>query len=487
MRVLSHLMVPADIPSSARISLILIAGSNDLNISFVHGGSPAKIQIIFFNAFLFTTFTPQNTKKMKRVLILLIIFSPLYSSAQISFDEYFLDKTMRFDFLLAGNSSATSVYPDSFREEPYWGGSLVNLTDPFNYGNFRYEIFDAATGKLIFSRGFCTLYQEWQSTAEAKKISRSFHEVATFPYPKKKVNFVLSMRGRDGAFSKLYETAIDPSSYSIIKDKPLNSEVTRVYGTGDPHNSLDLAFIAEGYTTGEMEKFRNDVRRMAEILFAEAPFDDYIDNINIWAVEAVSEESGTDVPGEGIFVNTALNSSYYTFDIDRYLTTRDIRKVNDYAAAAPHDQIIILINSPRYGGGGVYNYYSATTTDHKYTPNVMIHEFGHGFAGLADEYYSSEVAYEEFYPLDVEPWEPNITTQVDFDRKWKDLLVRSVPVPTPNSSKYTGVTGLFEGGGYSAKGIFRPSFDCRMKSNEATEFCEVCQIALEKMIQFYIN
>jgi len=424
---------------------------------------------------------------MRSVSLLSLLVLSFSIQAQVDFDNHFTDRTMRFDFMLAGNSTTTKVYPVSLREEPFWGGSLTNLTDPFGYGNFRYEVFDAANGTLLFSRGFCTLYQEWQTTAEARQMERVFHEVATFPFPKNKVSFVLSIRGRDGKFTRLYETTIDPASYFIIKEKPDASLASRIFGTGDPHTSLDIAFISEGYTRGEMEKFRNDVKRMAGIIFQESPFDKYQDRINIWAIEAPSQESGTDVPGEGIYVNTALSSSYYTFDVDRYLTTQDIRKVNDYAAAAPHDQIIVLINSPRYGGGGVYNYYSAVTADHQFTPMVLTHEFGHGFAGLADEYYSSEVAYEEFYPLDVEPWEPNITTKVNFDAKWKNLIARSVPVPTPNNKRYIGVTGLFEGGGYSATGIYRPSFDCRMKSNQAESFCEVCQRAIEEMILFYLE
>ena len=424
---------------------------------------------------------------MKLISSFTFILLSLTMQAQLVFDDYFIDRTMRFDFVLAGNSTSTEVYPVSVREEPFWGGSLKNLTDRFGYGNFRYEVYDAATDSLIYSKGFCTLYQEWQTTAEAKSMERVFHEVATFPFPKNKVNFVLSIRGRDGLFSKLYETSIDPASYFISREKPESALASRIYGSGDPHTSLDIAFIAEGYTREEMGKFRSDVKRLADILFNELPFDKYKEHINIWAVEAPSQESGTDVPGEGIYVNTALNASYYTFNIDRYLTTQDIGEVNDYAAAAPHDQIIVLINSPRYGGGGVYNYYSAVTSDHPLTPKVLTHEFGHGFAGLADEYYSSEVAYEEFYPLDVEPWEPNITTNVNFESKWKRLIAKSVPVPTPNNKKYIGVTGLFEGGGYSAKDIYRPSFDCRMKSNQADSFCEVCQRAIEAMILFYIE
>jgi hypothetical protein len=407
--------------------------------------------------------------------------------AQESFDKYFTGKVLRFDFMLSGNYKKTVVYPVGMKEEPVWGGSKLNLTDLFNFGNFKYEVYDESDNKLIYSKGFCTLYQEWQTTDEAKKIERSFYEVATFPYPKNKIRFVLSIRERNGIFSELYETIIDPASYFIRKEQPLNVEITRVYGNGDPAKSVDLAFIAEGYKADEMDKFRKDVKTMADALFAEAPFSEYKDKFNIWAVEAVSQESGTDIPGERIYVNTALNSSFYTFDLDRYLTTQDIRAVNDYAAAVPHDNIIVLINSTRYGGGGVYNYYSGTTSGNALSTKVFVHEFGHGFAGLADEYYSSSVAYEEFYPLNVEPWEPNITTMVNFESKWKKMIGKDTPVPTPAEEKYENVTGLFEGGGYSARGIFRPEMDCRMKGNGSKGYCSVCRKAVKETIEFYIR
>ncbi len=234
-----------------------------------------------------------------------------------------------------------------------------------------------------------------------------------------------------------------------------------------------------------MVKFREDVKKMADVLFREAPFSDYRNRINIWAVEAISQESGTDIPGENIYVNTALNSTFNTFDLPRYLTTTDIKSVNDYAAAVPHDNIIVLINTTRYGGGGVYNYYSGTSAGNSLSPVVFIHEFGHGFTGLADEYYSSTVTYEEFYPLNVEPWEPNITTLVDFGSKWKNLIRKDTPVPTPENEKYSNVIGLFEGAGYSAKGIYRSEIDCRMKSNGPKGFCAVCRSAIKKMLDFY--
>jgi hypothetical protein len=424
---------------------------------------------------------------MKTIISFILFIVTITVSAQESFNKYFTNKVLRFDFMLAGNSEKTTVCPVGMKEEPFWAGSETNLVNPFNSGNFKYEVFDAVSNTLIYSRPFCTLFQEWQTTAEAKTIERSFYEVATMPYPKNKVRFILSKRERNGMFLKLYETIIDPSNYFIRKENPVNATVTKIYGSGDPHTSVDLAFIAEGYKAVEMEKFRADVKKMVDYLFAEVPFSEYKDRFNIWAVEAISQDSGTDVPGENIYVNTALNSSFYTFDIDRYLTTQDIKAVNDYAATVPHDYIIVLINSSRYGGGGVYNYYTGTTTGNQLSPKVFIHEFGHGFAGLADEYYTSTVAYDEFYPLNVEPWEPNITTMVNFGSKWKEMIAKNTPVPTPAEDKYKDVTGLFEGGGYSSKGIFRSEMDCRMKSNGPKGYCSVCRNAIREMIEFYIK
>jgi hypothetical protein len=422
---------------------------------------------------------------MKNILIVCLLIFPACVTGQIKFDNYFTDRVLRYDFMFSGNSSETTVYPMVMKEEPFWAGSKTNLTDPFSYGNFRYEVYDDSSNVLIYSKGFSSLYQEWQTTAEAKKISRSFYEVATLPFPKNKIRLVISGRKRDGSFSSLYETKIDPKNHFIRKEKTIDVHSSEIKAGGDPDKSVDVAFISEGYTAGEMDKFHEDVKKMTDALFAEEPFVDYENRFNIWAVDAVSQESGADVPGEGIYVNTALNSSFYTFDIDRYVTTQDIKSVNDYAAAVPHDVIIVLINSSRYGGGGVYNYYSGTTAGNKLSQKVFMHEFGHGFAGLADEYYTSAVAYDEFYPLNVEPWEPNITTMVDFGSKWKKDISKKTPVPTPAEDKFKNVTGVFEGGGYSAKGIFRPEMDCRMKSNEANGFCSVCRNAIKMMIDFY--
>jgi hypothetical protein len=211
---------------------------------------------------------------MKTLLIFILFGWSVTGLAQNNFDKYFYDRVLRFDFMLAGNNLETHVYPVGLKEEPYWAGSVTNLINPFNYGNFKYEIFDDSSDNLIYSKGFCTLFQEWQTTAEAKKVNRSFDEVATMPFPKKKIRFVLSKRERDGSFISLFETKIDPSNYFIRKEKPKNVTISKIYDGGDPHTSVDLAFIAEGYTADEMPKFRDDVKKMADALFAEAPFND---------------------------------------------------------------------------------------------------------------------------------------------------------------------------------------------------------------------
>jgi hypothetical protein len=424
-------------------------------------------------------------KNMRKNIAALLLFISVSLSGQTTYTDNFTDKVLRFDFMFAGTASTINVYPGTMRQEDTWAGPRTKLADPLGFGNFRYELFDEQSGKLIFSKGFSSLFQEWQSTPEAKYIQRAFYEVITMPFPKKTVRLVISGRKRNCSFYSIYETKIDPADYFIRRESAVNVGTSQLVASGDPQSSVDIAFIAEGYTAIEMNKFHSDVKRMTEALFAEEPFSSYRNKFNIWAVDAVSQESGTDVPGEDIYVNTALNSSFYTFDLDRYLTTQDIKTVNDYAAAVPHDVIVVLINTGRYGGGGVYNYYSGLSADNALSAKVFLHEFGHGFAGLADEYYSSTVAYDEFYPLDTEPWEPNITTLIDFGAKWKNLLSAGVPVPTPAEDKYRNLTGLFEGGGYSARGIYRPEQDCRMKSNGPKGFCTVCRNVLREMIEYY--
>lgn len=422
---------------------------------------------------------------MKLKFLFLILIFPAISNSQIDFNKYFRNESLRFDFLLGGNSSEEKVYREQIKKEPFWAGSKKNLTDPFNYGNYRFSVFDEKSDSLLFSKGFSTLFEEWQSTAEAKESDKTFYQSAIFPFPKRKIRLEIDSRQRDGNFKTIYKTEINPDNYFILNETPIQFETFEILKNGKPENKVDIVILAEGYTAFEMEKFREDAKRVTQYLFDEEPFKSEKEKFNVSAVLTPSPESGTDIPGEHIYKNTRFNSTFYTFDVSRYLTTSDLKNILDAAALVPYDQIYVLVNTERYGGGGFYNFVSVCTADNSLTKEVFVHEFGHGFAGLGDEYYTSDVAYEDFYNLKIEPWEPNITTLINFDSKWKSMVKESVEIPTPRTAKYENTVGVYEGGGYMSKGIYSPFIDCQMKSNTAKGFCPVCTESIKKVIQFY--
>ena len=248
-----------------------------------------------------------------------------------------------------------------------------------------------------------------------------------------------------------------------------------------------LVLAGEGYGYGEIGKLRADAQRMTDYIFGMEPYSSRRNDFNIWLVESVSRDSGADIPQDGIWRNTLMDSMFDTFYIDRYLTVMDHTKIASVVSGAPVDAVIVLVNDSKYGGAGMYGSYAMTTTDNKRSLPVIIHEFGHSFAGLADEYYDSETAYQDFYPLDIEPWEPNITTNVRFEDKWADMIEDGTPIPTPNDSSWMGTTGMFEGAGYMTYGCYRPYYDCRMITNTAPAFCPVCQRAINRMIDYYVG
>ena len=420
---------------------------------------------------------------MKRFLFLIVFFSvSFYGWGDPIYENYFTNDVLRFDYLLSGNGNKSAVFPCETKKERLWSGSHQNLTDKLNLGTYRFEVFDKKHGELIFSKGFAPIFQEWQTTAEAKKMERAFYQVLRFPFPKREVLLKIEKRNYDGKFEEIYSTMIDPENYFILDEAPVNDEVEKIVFSGDPAHKIDIAILAEGYKADEMKKFVADAKRLTDSLFSAEPFSKMKDYFNVYAVKTPSLESGTDIPGEHIYRNTLYNSTFFTFNISRYLTTSDMKTIHDRAAGVPYDQIVVLVNSSRYGGGGFYNFVVVCTSDHQLASKVFVHEFGHGFAGLADEYYTSEVAFENYYNLKVEPWEANLTTLVDFSSKWKNMVEKDTPVPTPRSSKYKSKVGAFEGGGYTAKGIYSPMEDCRMKSNATSQFCPVCQEAIRKVI-----
>ncbi|HNX78943.1 MAG TPA: M64 family metallopeptidase [Prolixibacteraceae bacterium] len=415
--------------------------------------------------------------------VILCLQIPLYAGEK--YNDHFTGDRLRFDFLFTGNKEEIHVFPVQIKMEPYWSGPAEIKADPSGYGNFRYQVWEDSSGELLFSRGFSSLFQEWQTTAEAAKMERAFYQALFFPFPKNEVTLKLEFRDKKGIFQPLYETKIDPKNYFILKETPMEAESLSIEKNGQAEKNVDLVFIADGYTQEEKAKYYDDVKRLTEEFFKVEPYSQNRKRFNVTAVFTPSEESGVDIPGEHLYKNTALNSTYYTFNVARYLTTSDMLSVYDAVSGVPWDFLVVLVNTERYGGGGVFNQFTVCSSGNELSPKVLVHELGHSFAGLADEYYSSEVAYEEFYPLGTEPWEPNITTLVSFDTKWKDLLTAGVPVPTPRTPEYSKVTGVFEGGGYMAKGIFSPAQDCRMKSNVTNKFCAVCSAAIQNAIDWY--
>lgn len=421
---------------------------------------------------------------MNRYLISIALFFAFSTlQAQGKFEDYFSDGVLRFDYLLSGSSNSAKISEVQQKKEPTWGGTTHLQNQEQSMGNYRFSVKDQATKLLLYRQGFSPIFQEWQTTPEAKKMERAFYQVLRFPFPRKNVILEIESRNREGQFGNIYSTVIDPSNYFVTRETPMKTDFVMLRKSGDPSKKVDVAILAEGYKKEEMGKFVKDAGRLVDSLFLVEPYASMKKQFNVYALQTPSEESGTDIPGRNIYANTLFNSSFYTFDIARYLTTTDMKTIHDRVASVPYDYLIVLVNTPEYGGGGFYNYLSVCSSDNYLSPKVFIHEFGHEFAGLGDEYYTSQVAYEEFYNLKAEPWEPNLTTLVDFKSKWGALIDPSTPVPTPRTEEFAGKTGVFEGGGYMEKGIYSPTQDCIMKSNKPNSFCPVCQEAIRKAIQ----
>ncbi|MBM4174938.1 MAG: peptidase M64 [Ignavibacteria bacterium] len=426
---------------------------------------------------------------MKKIGLTFFLIGFLVSGliAQTTFDKYFIEKSLRIDYFNIGDVKEQIIALDEIREEPFWGGNKINLIDKFYYGNYRFEVIDAVSNKIIYSKGYSTLFSEWLTTAEAKQVRRAFSETLTFPFPKNKVNVNLYKRNELNNFDLVFTFHVDPSSPFIKKDRRNVFKAAKVYDGGNSNEKVDIVIVPDGYTETEMPKFRKDAERFGTLLFGSTPYKENRNNFNIWYVEAPSKESGTDIPRDGIYRSTAANSSFYTFDVERYCMVEDNKTLRDLAANAPYDLIYVLVNSDKYGGGAIYNHYSVAVNDNEWEEYLIVHEFGHGFAGLGDEYYTSEVAYEEFYKAGIEPWEPNLTTLTNFEKKWKPLVKSETPIPTPSEELNNKIVGVFEGGGYVPKGVYRPMLDCSMKSKTVDNFCVVCKDAIQRMIDYYCD
>jgi hypothetical protein len=427
---------------------------------------------------------------MARIALALILVGVVASAAvggETPFDRHFTSEQLRVDLYHTGSGAVEVFAVDEVLKEPSWGGNRANLIDTLDLGNYLLRVFDLKTNEMIYSRGFSSIFDEWKTTNEALAgVARTFQESLVMPFPREAVQVRIDVRDRLNVFQPLYETVVDPADYHVrteLRDSGLR--VIDLIDNGAPERKVDIVVLGDGYRGDQLHKLRADAERLIGVLFDAEPFKSRKKDFNVRLVEAVSADSGADEPREHKWRDTALGFTFNFFDIQRYMLSLSNKAMRDMAGRVPYDAIVIIVNSPRYGGGGIFNLYSNGSADNQYSAYVFSHEFGHAFAGLGDEYYASEVAYNDLYPKGMEPWEPNITALLDTTKvKWSALIKPGMPIPTPDDSLHNGVVGCFEGAGYAAKGLYRPTRECRMFTKALSPFCPVCRRAIERVIDF---
>ncbi len=460
-------------------------------------------------------------------------FALLFFAASVfaaGFDDFFVDKTMRVEYFHTGNHGREIIALDRVVSDGPWAGSRTQLIDRSNLGKYYVEVVDRTTNQPIYSRGFASVYGEWETTDEAKDHAGTFEESVRFPWPKHPVQVVLKKRDAQNAFQQIWSTVIDPSSRFVNKAdlKPLG-KVWTVFENGPASEKVDILVIGEGYTETEMPKFHKDVQRLVGKLFDTEPFKSRKKDFNVRAIDLPSAQSGVHRPRTNDDRRTIVGTQYNIFDSERYVLTLDDRALRDVASAAPYDFLEILVNEKQYGGGGIFNDQATAAVDTGFAEYVFVHEFGHHFAGLGDEYYTSPVSYQTGGQTHPEPWEPNITAN-GAHPKWADMVDANVPLPTTwdkaefekhsreyqaervrlrnanvpesemdrlfrneqawetqflGSQKYAGKVGAFEGAGYEATGLYRPEADCIMFTRDEVGFCRVCQRAINRIVDMY--
>ncbi len=469
---------------------------------------------------------------MRKLLFVTALFLVVSSAFAARFEETFLDKTMRVNYFHTGNHGEEVIALDSVVSDGPWPGSRTRLIDTLNLGNYYFEVVDRETNQAIYSRGFASVFGEWQTTDEAKERAGTFAESVRFPWPKKPVQLVVKKRDTNGAFQQIFSTLIDPSSRFVNpSDRKPAGHVWNVIDNGPASEKVDLLVIGEGYTESELPKFHKDVERMIGKLFATEPFKSRRKDFNVRALDLAEPASGVHRPRTNDNRRTMTGVQYNIFDSERYVLTLDDHRMRDVASAAPYDFIEILVNEKQYGGGGIFNDQATACVDSAFAEYVFVHEFGHHFAALADEYYTSPVSYTSGGTEHPEPWEPNVTALHDpANVKWKDLADASTPLPTPwekealekhsrevqkerarlratnapesemdklftaertwetqflGGQKFAGKVGAFEGAAYEAQGLYRPEADCIMFTRDEVGFCRVCRRAIERIIDMY--
>jgi hypothetical protein len=460
---------------------------------------------------------------MKQALVILAFFL-------LSVFSYGAPRTLRVDYYHTGNSHEEWFSLDRVVLEPLeWPGNLNKSVDESQLGNYLFEVREQGSGKLVYSRGFNSVFGEWKTTEEALHGNRTFSESLRFPSPEAPVEVSLKEREESG-FREVWKTVVDPRDKFVDRSRPPSpGALMKLQKMGDPATKVDLLLLGDGYTAAERPKFERDAQRYMEALFSTSPFREHRQDFNVWGLCPAAEESGVSRPSTGIYRRSPVGAAYDAFGSERYVLTTENRTLRDVASFAPYEFIEILVNGETYGGGGIFNQYATVAIDNKWAGYVGVHEFGHHFAALADEYYTSDVAY---LPPEkkTDPWEPNVTALFDpANLKWKDLVTAGTPVPTPwskeefdgferdiqrqrrelraagkpeaemdelfrkerakedemlGSEKYAGKVGAFEGANYAAKGYYRPEVDCIMFTRH-DKFCAVCRRAIERVIGMY--
>ena len=381
------------------------------------------------------------------------------------------ERTLRVDYIFSGNNKSCTIALDELSCLEGWAGRRVHLDELALHGNGQIRMHDAQTGKLLYCNSFSTLFQEWQATEEATRVQKSFENVFLLPMPSVPVDVTVVLYDFHRQVSARLTHRVDPSDILIRRLGSTPPATRDILRNGTPQECIDVVILPEGYTAAEMETFYKDAAVAVESFMNHQVFSELRDRFNFVAVALPSAESGVSLPRRGDWKDTALGSHFDTFYSDRYLTTLQLKRMHNLLAGIPYEHIIILANTDTYGGGGIFNSYTLTTAHHASYRPVVVHEFGHSFGGLADE-YAYDDQYEEQYFPGIEPWEPNITTQADFGAKWQGMMGRD------------GV-GLVEGAGYQSKGVWRATEDCRMRTNAFPDFCPVCAEAIRKMVRFY--
>lgn len=405
------------------------------------------------------------------------------------FSKHFADSTLRLDYVFGGTLArgGCTILFDGGVRTPGWAGRRNHLDSVPLRGNATLSLRDPFTGETIYATSFSTLFQEWLTTSEAHVRPRAFENSILVPLPRHKTLVEVVLYGNTGDTLARIGHEVDPGDILLADKGRVEPNPHRyIHRGGDPRDVIDVAILAEGYMATESEKFYSDATVAVEAILAHEPFSSRAEDFNFVAVGVPSLDSGVSVPRLGAWRSTAVGSNFSTFYSDRYLTTSNVKRIHDSLVNIPYEHVVILANTPEYGGGGIYNFYTLTTAGHASFRPVVVHEFGHSFAGLADEYfYEDDDTTTDMYSPTVEPWEQNLTTLTDFNSKWFDMIPQSVPVPTPVSDGAMHPVGVYEGGGYRAKGIYRPSYDCRMRTNTAEAFCPVCARAIGRIIDFY--